>query len=104
MGKILPVFCVAAFYTILAGAPIAAFAYTGAELASGAEVSIDQARAIALHLVPGEITDEELETEEGSSGLRYTFNIKRAAETYEVGVDARTGQVLETIVEGKDTQ
>ena len=79
---------------------MAAFAYTGQELASGAQVSIDQARAIALKMVPGQITDEELETEAGGSGLRYTFDIKRGTERYEVGIDARTGAVLENILEG----
>jgi uncharacterized membrane protein YkoI len=91
----------AAFAAILAGAPIAAFAYAGQELASSAQVSIDQARAIALKTVPGQITDEELEEEEGGSGLRYTFNIKRGADIYEVGIDAHTGTVLENIVEGQ---
>jgi hypothetical protein len=100
MSKIMPVVRLAAFCTGFVGAAITAFAYTGAELASGAQVSIDQARAIALHIVPGEITDEELETEKGGSGLRYTFDIKWGAEMYEVGVDARTGAVLENILEG----
>jgi uncharacterized membrane protein YkoI len=89
------------FYAVLAGAPITAFAYAGQELASSAQVSIDQARAIALKAVPGQITAEELENEEGGSGLRYTFNIKRGADTYEIGIDARTGTVLENIVEGQ---
>ena len=86
---------------VLGGAPVAAFAYAGQELASRAQVSIDQARAIALKTVPGQITDEELEEEEGGSGLRYTFNIKRGTDIYEVGIDARTGTVLENIAEGK---
>jgi uncharacterized membrane protein YkoI len=68
-----------AFYAVLAAAPASAFAYAGQELAPSARVSIDQARAIALKTVPGQITDEELEAEEGGSGLRYTFNIKRGA-------------------------
>jgi uncharacterized membrane protein YkoI len=90
-----------AFYAVLAAAPASAFAYAGHELASGAQVSIDQARALALKTVPGQITDEELEEEEGGSGLRYTFNIKRGTAIYEVGIDARTGTVLENIAEGQ---
>ena len=86
---------------VLGGAPVAAFAYAGQELASSAQVSIDQARAIALKTVPGQITDEELEEEEGGSGLRYTFNIKRGTDIYEVGIDARTGTVLENIAEAQ---
>jgi len=85
----------------LIGAPIAAFAYAGEDLASGAQVGIEQARAIALKTVSGQITDEELETEEGGSGLRYTFNIKHGNDTYEIGVDAHTGAVLENIIEGQ---
>ena len=88
------------FCTVLAAAPMAAFAYTGQELASGAKVSIDQARAIALKAVPGKITDQELEKESGGTGLRYSFDIKRGTKTYEVGVDAQTGTVLENKAEG----
>jgi uncharacterized membrane protein YkoI len=89
----------AALCVALASASTAAWAYAGEELASGAQVNIQQARAIALRTVPGEITDEELETEEGGSGLRYTFDIKRGAERYEVGVDAKTGGVIENTLE-----
>jgi hypothetical protein len=75
-------------------------AYTGHELAKDAKISIKQARAIALKAHPGEITDEELEKERGGSGLRYSFDIKRRGATQEVGVDARTGRVLENKKEG----
>jgi uncharacterized membrane protein YkoI len=77
-----------------------AMAYTGQELAKYAKISIRQARAIALKAHPGEIIDEELEKETGGSGLRYSFDIKRGAITQEVGVDARTGRVLENKKEG----
>ena len=36
------------------------------------------------------------------SGLRYSFDIKHKAKTYEVGVDAQTGAVLENAPEGKN--
>lgn len=85
---------------LLADAPMAAFAYTGQELASGAKVSIEQARAIALKAAPGKITDQELEKEPGGSGLRYSFDVKRGPKTYEVGIDAQTGALLENKVEG----
>jgi uncharacterized membrane protein YkoI len=84
----------------LACAPLVARAYTGEELASGAKVSIEQARAIALKTVHGKITDQELEKEPGGSGLRYSFDIKVGAKTFEVGVDARSGAILENKVEG----
>ena len=90
----------AAVCALLAGGPLTAFAYTGEELASGAKVSIAQARAIALKAAPGEISDQELEKEPGGSGLRYSFDIKRGKKRYEVGVDAQTGAVLENKVEG----
>ena len=70
-------------------------AYIGQELAGDAKITIDQARAIALKAHPGRITDEELEREDGGSGLRFTFGVEAGSVTQEVGVDAATGQVLE---------
>lgn len=90
----------AAICALIVAAPAAAFAYTGEELAAGAKVTIDQARAIALKARPGTITDQELEREDGGSGLRYSVDIKRGKRTYEVGVDAHTGRVLENKAEG----
>ncbi len=74
--------------------------YTGYKLASAAHVTIDQARQTALKARPGVITDQELEKEAGGSGLRYSFDIKAAGKTFEVGVDAQTGKVLENAAEG----
>ncbi len=74
--------------------------FTGEKLAGKARITIEQARAIALKAHPGTITDEELERERGGSGLRYSFDIKRGSVTREVGVDARTGKVLENKKEG----
>ena len=59
-------------------------------------------RAIALKAHPGKITDEELEKEKGGSSLRYSFDIKTATGIQEVGVDAKTGAVLEKAKEGKN--
>lgn len=78
-----------------------AIAYTGEQLAKDAKLGIQAARDIALHARPGKITDEELEKEKGGSGLRYSFDIKAGSRTYEVGVDAVTGKVLENKREGK---
>jgi uncharacterized membrane protein YkoI len=80
--------------------PTGSFAYTGQELAGTAKVSIEQARSIALKAHPGAITSEELEKEEGGSGLRYSFVVKSGTVLYEVGVDAQTGKVLEDSKEG----
>lgn len=79
-----------------------ASAYTGHVLAGEAKVGMDEARAIALKAHPGKITDEELEKENGGSGLRYSFDIRHGNVTQEVGVDAKTGEVLENAPEGKN--
>ena len=79
---------------------LSAHAYTGQKLAGSAKVSMSAARLIALKAHPGKITAEELEKEKGGSGLRYSFDIRQGKVTQEVGVDARTGQVLENAPEG----
>jgi hypothetical protein len=43
---------------------------------------------------------EELEKEKGGSGLRYSFDIKIGGVTHEVGVDAKSGKLLENSAEG----
>jgi uncharacterized membrane protein YkoI len=84
--------------TGVSAAPAAHFA--GAELLPQAKVTLAQARASAVRAHPGVITDQELESERGGTGLRYSFDIKNKGKTFEVGVDARTGKVLENKVEG----
>ncbi len=90
---------------LLAAAPVAVLAaakpYTGHEMAKSAHVTIEQAQAIALKARPGKVTDKELEKEAGGSGLRYSFDIVAGGKTYEVGVDAADGKVLENAAEGK---
>lgn len=85
---------------VLALATANAFAYTGQKFAGEAKISLQQARRIALKVHPGKITDEELEREKGGSGLRYSFDIRHGKVTQEVGVDARTGNLLENAPEG----
>lgn len=75
-------------------------AFTGHELSGQAKVSLEQARAIALKARPGQITDQELEKEKGGTGLRYSFDVKVQKAVYEVGVDAKTGKLLENKKEG----
>ena len=75
--------------------------FKGSELAANATVTMDVARASALKARPGKITDEELEKERGGSGLRYSFDITSKGKAYEVGIDAKTGKILENKVEGK---
>lgn len=74
--------------------------FVGAKLLPMAKVSLAQARRTALAAHPGVITDQELEKERGGTGLRYSFDIKNKSKTFEVGVDARTGKVLENKAEG----
>ena len=61
---------------------------------------MEQATDVALKARPGKITDKELEREKGGSGLRYSFDLLSKGITYEVGVDAQTGAVLENTREG----
>jgi uncharacterized membrane protein YkoI len=75
-------------------------AFTGESLAKHLKVSITEARSIALKAHPGKITDEELESETGGTGMRYSFDIRVGKVTQEVGVDAQTGVVLENKAEG----
>lgn len=77
-----------------------ALAYSGQHLAKNAKVTMVQAQMIALKARPGTITDQELERERGGSGLRYSFDVKSGGTTFEVGVDANTGAVLENGPEG----
>ena len=74
--------------------------FAGSNLVPLAQVSLVQARATATAARPGQITDQELENETGGTGLRYSFDIKSNGKTFEVGVDARTGKVLENKAEG----
>lgn len=74
--------------------------FAGAELLPMAKVTLAHARVTAVRAHPGVITDQELEKESGGTGLRYSFDIKAKGKTFEVGVDARTGKVLENKAEG----
>jgi uncharacterized membrane protein YkoI len=87
--------------TLVIGIPCFAFA-TPANLAEQAKIQFQEARAIATKAFPGRIVKEELEQEKGGSGLRYSFDISNGKLTHEVGVDAKTGKVLENSVETAD--
>jgi uncharacterized membrane protein YkoI len=90
------IFAAALAAAVLATVAVAAPSQIKGHALSGqAKVSLEQARAIATNVRPGKIIDQELEKEAGGSGLRYAFDIKAAKATYEVGVDAVTGKVLE---------
>jgi uncharacterized membrane protein YkoI len=82
------------------GWSLPARAYSGEELAKQAAIDMPQARSLALKARPGTIAKEELEKEPGGTGLRYSFVIKAGVKLFEVGVDARTGTLVENKLEG----
>jgi uncharacterized membrane protein YkoI len=86
----------------LAVVAFGASASSGKALAAQAKVPMPQARSLALKAYPGKIVKEELENEKGGSGLRYSFVIKHGKVSHEVGIDAKTGKLLENSVEGAD--
>jgi uncharacterized membrane protein YkoI len=98
------VLCFAAIVMFGATGVLAASAnrFAGSNLLPLAKVSLAKARATAVAARPGQITDQELEREGGGTGLRYSFDIKSKGKTFEVGVDARTGKVLENKMEGSN--
>jgi uncharacterized membrane protein YkoI len=102
MAKIRYATCCLVVTALAVSLSTAVFAYTGEKLAKDAKITIEEARSIALKSQPGTITDEELEKEKGGSGLRYSFDIKSDKITYEVGVDAVTGKLLEHSKEGRN--
>ncbi|MGG0845830.1 PepSY domain-containing protein [Peribacillus simplex] len=57
-----------------------------------AKISMDQAEKIALKEVDGQVTDAELDSENGI--LVYELEISRGQKEYDVVVDAITGKVL----------
>ncbi len=77
-----------------------AYAYSGQRYAHEARLTMAQARLVALKAQPGKIIAGELEHEAGGSGLRYSFDIRSGKITHEVGVDAKTGKLLENSIEG----
>jgi uncharacterized membrane protein YkoI len=82
------------------GATTSATAYAGQELARDVKLTLTEATTRALKARPGKITDQELEHERGGSGLRYSFDIRSDGVTYEVGIDAQNGTLLENKREG----
>ena len=77
-----------------------AFALTGEKYLSQTKVTPAHARQIALKAYPGKIVSQEIEKEAGGSGLRYSFVISNKKAQHEVGVDAKTGALLENSIEG----
>jgi uncharacterized membrane protein YkoI len=65
------------------------------------KISIKDAKLIALGRVAGKIMDAEFEKERGR--LQYAFDILGAdGKTYDVGIDAVTGEVIQAELEDDD--
>ena len=62
------------------------------------KISMAQARATALKLAPGKLISSEYENEHG---WRYSFDIQQKGHVQEIGIDGRTGRVIENKSEGK---
>lgn len=85
-------------------ATAAALAVPGASAAAAnhapkPRISEAAARGIALKLAPGKITSSEYELEGG--GWRWSFDIQQKNHIQEIGIDGRTGRVVENKSEGK---
>jgi uncharacterized membrane protein YkoI len=86
-------------------AAVAAFGIgSGANAASVAKppsprISMAQARAMALKLAPGKVISSEYEKEGGI--WRYSFDIQQRGNVQEIGIDGRTGRVVENKSEGR---
>ena len=75
---------------------------SGVSLAAKAptpKISMAHARAMALKLAPGKIISSEYENEGG--GWRYSFDIQQKGNVQEIGIDGRTGKIVENKSEGK---
>lgn len=63
------------------------------------KISKARATAMALKLAPGKITDAEYEYEGGV--WRWSFDIQQTGHVQEIGIDGKTGKVVENKSEGK---
>jgi uncharacterized membrane protein YkoI len=64
-----------------------------------AKISMTRAKAMALKLAPGRVISSEYEKEGGI--WRYSFDIQQRGNVQEIGIDGRTGKVVENKSEGK---
>jgi uncharacterized membrane protein YkoI len=63
------------------------------------KISKARAQSVALKLAPGKIISSEYEYEGG--GWRWSFDIQQKGHVQEIGVDGRTGNIVENKSEGK---
>jgi uncharacterized membrane protein YkoI len=62
-------------------------------------IAMTQARAMALKLAPGKVISSEYEKEGGI--WRYSFDIQQKGNVQEIGIDGRTGKIVENKSEGR---
>jgi uncharacterized membrane protein YkoI len=63
------------------------------------KITKSRAEAMALKLAPGKIISSEYENESG--GWRWSFDIQQKGHVQEIGIDGRTGKVVENKSEDK---
>ena len=80
----------------ISGVPAVA---TAAPKPPAAKITMAQARAIALRTAPGRVISAEYEKEGGI--WRYSFDIQQKGHVQEIGIDGRTGRIVENTSEGK---
>lgn len=88
-----------AIAALVAGALVAPPALAAAAHPPRPVITMAQARAQALKLAPGRIISSEYEKEGGI--WRYSFDIQQRGNVQEIGIDGRTGKVVENKSEGK---
>ena len=86
----------ASLIAVVAALGIGTAAYASAP---APKVSKARAQAIALKLAPGKIISSEYENEGG--GWRWSFDIQQRGHVQEIGIDGRTGKIVENKSEGK---
>lgn len=84
---------------VLAVASALAMASSAMAKPPAPQISMAKARAAALRLAPGKIMSSEYEKEGGI--WRYSFDIQQSGHVQEIGIDGRTGKVVENKSEGK---
>jgi hypothetical protein len=84
--------------TVIAGA-LVALPQVAAAKAPPPKISEASAQAMALKLAPGKIISSEYEYE--GKGWRWSFDIQQKGHVQEIGIDGKTGRVVENKSEGK---
>ena len=82
--------------TVAVASPTSARAPAHPE-ARRAKLTIKQAKAIALRTAPGTVVERDYELEDRT--WRYSFDIRQGERIHEVGVDAKTGKIVESAYE-----